>query len=177
MNKQGYFHNHPQHRQRTKAANHPRNHFRLIWCAFEKESGFNFDQEQMGLPPPLSFSFSYTHTQYIHTPDQGCPLTRTHNHGRKSRLLQSQRGRKLINFFSFRLYKRIKVATQQTSCKYIKSNITIFFHNIIGLLLIPFWGIKINQITNRQMGFAIYTKQIQQKSDSSLFSVLHCAES
>ena len=95
MNKQGYYHHHPQHRQRTKTANHPRNLFRLIWFAFEIDFDFNFDQEQMGLPPPLTVSQSLflrfsvifflliTHTcpEYIHTPDEDCAHTHTNKAG------------------------------------------------------------------------------------------------
>lgn len=58
MNKHGHYHNRPQHRQRTKAVNHPRNLCRLIWFAFEIDFSYNFDQEQMGLPPPLTVSQS-----------------------------------------------------------------------------------------------------------------------
>lgn len=120
MNKQCYNHNHPQHRQRTKTANHRRNLFRLIWFAFEIDFGFNFDQEQMGLPPPLTVSVSqvlrdfpspyHTHTVHSHTSRR--QYTRMYTQAESPRsLLHFQIGLKLC-FFQSKVFKAYKSSHQ-----------------------------------------------------------------
>lgn len=109
MNKQGYYHNHPQHRRRTKTVNHPRNLLRLIWFAFEIDFDFNFDHEQMGLPPPLTvslflrFSVTFflriTHAQSTFT--QQTKTVHTHKQGRKSTDTLTFPTRPDINLFFF----------------------------------------------------------------------------
>lgn len=92
MNKQGYYHNPPQHRQRTKTVTHPCNLLRLTWFAFIIYFDFNFDHEQMGLPPPLTvsqflrfavtFFLLITHAQSTFT--QQTKTIHTHTHTNKA---------------------------------------------------------------------------------------------
>lgn len=111
MNKQGYYHNHPQHRRRTKTVNHPRNLLRLIWFAFEIDFDFNFDHEQMGLPPPLTvsqflcfsgswwLSFSLSHTHRVHSRNRRRLFTHTNKAESPQTLWHFQRGLTLIYLF------------------------------------------------------------------------------
>lgn len=91
MNKQGYYHN-PPATQRTKTVTHPCDLLRLIWFAFVIYFDFNFDHEQMGLPPPLIvsqfrcdfFSPYHTRTEYIHATDEDHSHTQTQTRQNKS---------------------------------------------------------------------------------------------
>lgn len=127
MNKQGYYHNHPQHRRRTKTVNHPRNLLRLIWFAFEIDFDFNFDHEQMGLPPPLTvslflrfsgsrwLSFSVSHTHTVHSRNRRRLFTHTNKAESPQTLWHFQRGLTLISFFFQLCFQKIKVCTNSTN--------------------------------------------------------------